>query len=415
MPFQPPRGTKDILPNEVFYWQEIEDSARRLFSLYNYKEIRTPIIEDIALFKRSLGDSTEIVQKQMFTIQKGQDVLVLRPEATASIARAYLEHKLEHYSKINKLFYIGPMFRAERPQKGRLRQFHHIGVEAIGSEDPLLDVEVIELMDNFLKTINIDRHTILINSLGCSSDKNNLSQILKKKLSKYNESLCQDCKVRVSRNVFRVLDCKNENCRKIVNSLNLDNNYLCDNCLKHFEVIVDGLKQCGVNFRVEKFLVRGLDYYSRTVFEVVHPDLGAQNALGAGGRYDYLFNELAAKEIGAVGFAIGEERVLLVRKNKISEPKLVSYIITLGERASRKGLEILQLLRKESIPADMEFSSGSLKSKLNQANKIGARFSIIIGDNELEKEIVILKDMQQGTQREVSLGKLLEQLRGSLC
>jgi len=175
------------------------------------------------------------------------------------------------------------------------------------------------------------------------------------------------------------------------------------------------LKQCGVNFRVEKFLVRGLDYYSRTVFEVVHPDLGAQNALGAGGRYDYLFNELAAKEIGAVGFAIGEERVLLVRKNKISEPKLVSYIITLGEKASRKGLEILQLLRKESIPADMEFSSGSLKSKLNQANKIGARFSIIIGDNELEKEIVILKDMQQGTQREVSLGKLLEQLRGSLC
>ena len=415
MPYQAPRGTKDILPNEVFFWQEIEKAGRKLFSLYHYNEIRTPIIEDVALFKRSLGDSAEIVQKQMFTIEKGDDVLVLRPEATASIARAYLEHNLGHNLKINKLFYIGPMFRAERPQKGRLRQFHHIGVEAIGSASHLFDIEVIELMDQLLKNIGICDHTILINSLGCTSDKDNFSQLLKKKLSKQKDSLCQDCQDRISRNIFRVLDCKKESCRKIVSSLNLDNSYLCQDCNKHFDGVINGLKQVGINFKIDKRLVRGLDYYSRTVFEVIHPDLGAQDALGAGGRYDYLFKELTGKEIGGVGFAIGMERVLLVKKNQTSKPKLDVYIITLGEKATSKGLEVLRLLRKEGIESDMDFTESSLKSKLNEANKIGARFSIIIGDNELNKDVVVLRDMNQASQKEIGLSGLLAQVRSSLC
>jgi len=415
MPYQAPRGTKDILPNETSLWQSVERAARGLFSIYNYKEIRTPIIEDVSLFKRSLGNTADIVNKQMFTIKKGSDVLVLRPEATASIARAYLEHSLGYNLKLNKLFYIGPMFRAERPQRGRLRQFHHIGAEAIGSSSPFLDIEIIDLVDNLLKKIPIKDHTILINSLGCSSDRKKFALLLQKKLSKNKKLLCNDCKDRLSRNVFRVLDCKKESCREIMNSLGLDHSYLCGECKQHFDIVVEGLKQSRLNFKIEKMLVRGLDYYSRTVFEITHPGLGAQDALGAGGRYDQLFKELANKEIGGVGFAIGVERVLLVKEKNEVKPKFDCCIVTLGEKASFKGLELLRMLRESGIECDLGFSEGSLKSKLNEANKIGTRFSIIIGDNELKKEEAIVKNMEEGKQEEVHFSKIVDYIRSCLC
>ena len=231
---QVPRGTKDILPQEVSAWQEIERKSKYIFSLYNYLEIRTPIFENIVLFKRSLGDTTEIVKKQMFVFKQGADQFVLRPEVTASIARAYLENNLGFGVKLRKLFYIGPMFRAERPQKGRLRQFHHIGVEAIGSFSPNLDIEIIELSNCLLKALGISNYKFLINSLGCRKDKTKFGHLLKESLSKHKKSLCKDCQIRLSKNIFRVLDCKNEQCRQITSSLKFGHSYLCDNCKTHF-------------------------------------------------------------------------------------------------------------------------------------------------------------------------------------
>lgn len=373
MLLQVPRGTKDILPQETPVWQEVEYKARRIFSLYNYQEIRTPIIENISLFKRALGDTTDIVQKQMFVFKQGSDQLVLRPEATASIARAYLENNLGFGAKLRKLFYIGPMFRAERPQKGRLRQFNHIGVEAIGLTNPNLDIEVIELADRLLREFGIANYTFMVNSLGCAQDKARFAALLKDALAKHKKELCTDCQKRIARNIFRVLDCKNEKCKEIARSLKIGQSYLCGNCKAHFDKVLDGLEKFGIYYEVKEQLVRGLDYYSGVVFEVVHPDLGAQDALGAGGRYDYLFKELAGKEIGAVGFALGQERLMLAipKKTEVKNPDV--YLITLGDKATDKGLELLRDLRSAGISSDFDYSDGSLKSKLNEANKLDVK------------------------------------------
>ncbi|MDD5005862.1 MAG: histidine--tRNA ligase [Candidatus Omnitrophica bacterium] len=401
MLLQVPRGTKDILPEETPVWQEVESKARRIFSLYNYAEIRTPVFENVTLFKRALGDVTDIVQKQMFVFKQGDDHFVLRPEATASIARAYLENNLGFGVKLRKLFYIGPMFRAERPQKGRLRQFHHIGVEAIGLTNPNLDIEVIELADKLLREFGISNYKFVINSLGCVKDKAKFADLLKQALAKHKKVLCKDCQKRITKNVFRVLDCKNEKCKEITHSLKIGQSYLCGDCKSHFDKVLKGLDKFGIKYEVKEQLVRGLDYYSGVVFEVVHPDLGAQDALGAGGRYDYLFKELANKEIGAVGFAFGEERLMLALPKKESSKKLNVYVMSLGDKAADKSLELVKNLRSAGVSCDFDYSDGSLKSKLNEANKLGARFAIIIGDDEINKGKLVVKFMQEGKQEEV--------------
>jgi len=413
MSLQAPRGTKDILPEEVFLWQEIERKSRKLLSIYNYKEIRTPIFEDIALFKRSLGKVTDIVQKQMFVIKQGDDELVLRPEATASIARAYLENNLGFGNKLRKLFYIGPMFRAERPQKGRFRQFHHIGVEAIGSTSPNIDIEIIELADHLLKSFGITNYKFIVNSLGCVQDKVKFADLLKESLIKYKKDLCVDCKERLSKNIFRVLDCKDEKCKEITSSLKLNHSYLCSDCRHNFDIVLEGLVRYKMNYEVNERLVRGLDYYSGVVFEVTHPDLGAQDALGAGGRYDYLFKELAEKEIGAAGFAFGEERLLLVTPKGKQEESLKVYIITLGDIAVRKSLDLIREIRENGISCDLDYSQGSLKSKLNDANKLGAKFTIIIGEDEINKGRVAVRDMAKSSQVEVEFDKIVDFLRNN--
>ncbi|MBL7130411.1 MAG: histidine--tRNA ligase [Candidatus Omnitrophica bacterium] len=398
---QVPRGTKDILPQEVSAWQEIERKSKYIFSLYNYLEIRTPIFENIVLFKRSLGDTTEIVKKQMFVFKQGADQFVLRPEVTASIARAYLENNLGFGVKLRKLFYIGPMFRAERPQKGRLRQFHHIGVEAIGSFSPNLDIEIIELSNCLLKALGISNYKFLINSLGCRKDKTKFGHLLKESLSKHKKSLCKDCQIRLSKNIFRVLDCKNEQCRQITSSLKFGHSYLCSNCKVNFDTVLEGLNRFNINYELREQLVRGLDYYSGVVFEVTHPALGAQDALGAGGRYDYLFKELVNKEIGAVGFAFGQERLMLVSSKESPSEQLQVYIITLGQEAANRGLELSRQVRMAGISCDFDYSDGSLKSKLKEANKISAEFVIIIGDDEITKGKAIFRFMKENKQEEV--------------
>lgn len=406
-------GTRDILPEQVFAWQRIEEISRGLFSFYNYKEIRPPLIEEAGLFNRSLGDAAEIVQKQMFLIQKAEDQYALRPEGTASIVRAYIENNLDKTSGFEKFYYIGPMFRMERPQKGRLRQFHHIGCEAIGSKDPALDIEVISLADKLLRAFSIEGYKIILNSLGCLKDRRELADSLQKSLKDHLPALCEDCKVRFERNILRVLDCKNESCKAIVKTLALENAHLCPECKHDFELVQNGLTGLGVEYQVSPYLVRGLDYYTGTVFEIKHHQLGPQqDALGAGGRYDNLVKELGGSDTGAMGFAFGVERLLLALQTAI-EPavsKLV-YLICLGEAARKHGIILLDSLRKNNIPADTDYENRSLKGAMRRANDLKARFVLIIGDDELKKNVIMCKDMASGEQKEVAEAEIINHLK----
>ncbi|MDD5255681.1 MAG: histidine--tRNA ligase, partial [Candidatus Omnitrophica bacterium] len=296
-------GTRDILPQESSQWQALENLARRVFGLYAYQEIRTPLLEDAGLYNRSLGESTEIVQKQMFLVHNKEDLYALRPEGTASILRAYIENNLDKSAGLSRLYYMGPMFRLERPQKGRLRQFHHIGAEVIGSTEPQVDIEVISLSMGLLDAWGVKGSELLVNSLGCAKDRKNLMQMLGGSLKSRLHELCDDCKIRVENNVLRVLDCKQEMCRKIVAGLEVGQKHLCGDCNAHFSKVLAGLRHLGIPFSVEPMLVRWLDYYTRTVFEIKHKSLGAQDAIGAGGRYDGLSVELSGPQTGAMGFA----------------------------------------------------------------------------------------------------------------
>ncbi|MDD5130608.1 MAG: histidine--tRNA ligase [Candidatus Omnitrophica bacterium] len=405
-------GTKDILPQETSSWQTAEAIARKIFSFYNYQEIRTPLIEEAALFNRTLGSTTEIVQKQMFLIHNQQDTYALRPEGTASIVRSYLENSLEKTQGFTKLYYMGPMFRLERPQKGRLRQFHHIGAEAIGSAEASLDIEIISLADQLLKNFGISGYRIKINSLGCPKDKQTLSETLNKSFQDKITQFCPDCQQRAKNNVLRILDCKNEACQKIVETLNLKQAHLCPECQEHFETVTHGLNNLEIPFQLDPKLVRGLDYYNRTVFEIKHSDLGSQDAIGAGGRYNNLVQELGGPDLGAIGFAFGAERLFLV-SNTLNQnpPKKLAYLITLGKAAKSAGIKILNQLRVCGIPVDMDYLNRSLKGAMRAANDTGATYVLILGDDELKNNTISVKNMDTGTQKEVAIQNLTEELK----
>jgi histidyl-tRNA synthetase len=412
-------GTKDILPDESFIWQRIEEISRSIFSLYNYQEVRPPLLEVASLFNRSLGESAEIVQKQMFLIRNKEDIYALRPEGTASVVRAYIENSLDKRGGFIKLYYIGPMFRFERPQKGRLRQFHHIGIEAIGSCDPSLDVEVISLADNLLQSYAIPGYKIKINSLGCAKDKLALSANLHKKLKGNLNSLCADCRVRFENNPLRILDCKNETCREIVFRMKIDDSHLCADCKGHFQKVRAGLDELKLNYAVTPLLVRGLDYYTGTVFEISHDELGAQDALGAGGRYNNLIKELGGPDVGAIGFAFGVERLLLVRKSGSQEVRSnnLVYLVALGDEAKLQGLKLLNQLRQNGIAADTDYEGKSLKGAMRSADDLDARYALIVGEDELKNNKVSLKDMSTGEQKQVKVSDLIAELKNgfNLC
>jgi histidyl-tRNA synthetase len=322
-----------------------------------------------------------------------------------------LENNLDKTSGFTKFYYIGPMFRLERPQKGRLRQFHHIGVEAIGSLDADLDVEVISLADNLLKAFSIKGYEIKINSLGCGSDKKKLIEALRGGLKKKLNKLCPDCNKRYKTNTLRILDCKKESCREVVSKSEIKYGYLCRECDKHFAKVKIGLDAIKVSYELAPRLVRGLDYYTGTVFEIVHPDLGAQDALGAGGRYNNLIKELGGPDLGAVGFAFGVERLLLVMRDflPVASQGLV-YIISLGEEAKMQTIKLLDKLRKNGIASDTDYEGRSLKGAMRTANDLGVRFVIIIGEDEIKKNVVTLKDMVSGTQKEVNADSLVKEI-----
>jgi len=402
-------GTKDILPEEAYVWQRLEEISRSTFSLYNFQEIRPPLIEEAALFNRSLGKTTEIVQKQMFLLHNKDETYCLRPEGTASIVRAYLENNLAGFAKF---YYIGPMFRLERPQKGRLRQFHHIGCEAIGSLEPHLDVEIISLADNLLRNFSIDGYTIKINSLGCVDDKNKLTETLRKTLKAKLEKLCPECKNRFTNNPLRILDCKNETCKEIVDNLKTSEEYLCPDCKNHFSKVKDGLDFLKIKYAISPHLVRGLDYYTGTVFEISHKGLGSQDAIGAGGRYNNLVQELGGPNVGAIGFAFGVERLILVQGAGCKvRGKDLTYLITLGEAAKKQGMKLLRELRQAGIACDTDYETKSIKGALRKANDLNAGIVLIVGDNEIQKGIITLKNMQSGEQKEVKAEDIMKEIK----
>lgn len=406
-------GTKDILPEEADRWQNIEAISQKVFFLYNYRQIRPPLIEDASLFNRSLGESAEIVQKQMFLLRHQRDLYALRPEATASVVRAYIENHLDKTNGFVKLYYIGPMFRLERPQKGRMRQFHHLGCEAIGSQEADLDVEIISLADNLLKSLSIEGYKIKLNSLGCSRDKKALTGHVRKSLKFKLAKLCADCKTRFKKNPLRILDCKNKQCLEVIRKLEFEDACLCAECGLHFARLKEGLDSLAVSYEVAPHLVRGLDYYTRTVFEIAHSGLGSQDALGAGGRYDNLVEGLGGPDAGAMGFAFGIERLLLVseRQSAKASSKDLVYIIALGQEAKKEGIKVLDNLRKKGIAADTDYENKSLKGALRKANDLGVKTVLIIGEDELRKNAVTLKDMVSGGQREIKSESLLEELK----
>ena len=417
--FAVPRGTSDILPDAVGLWEELESKARRTCKSYGYREIRTPVYEDINLFKRSLGSTSDVVNKQLLELASGKEDegYALRPEGTASVVRSYVENSLDKNEPLSKLFYIGPMFRGERPQKGRLRQFHQIGVEAIGpnSTSPYLDAEVIALAMHLLKELGVESPQLKINSLGSKEDKTNISAWLRGEFAKHKKDLCEDCRSRFERNVFRVLDCKKEGCRKVAASV-VKNLPLSPESQNYFDEVQIALKSAGIAFEVSPHLVRGLDYYTHTVFEITAEGLGSQDAVGAGGRYGGLVHELGGSEnVEGIGFALGMERILLAGGQATAVRSGVGvFVIAMKEEYRSQAFLILQQLRQAGISADMSFVGGSMKSQMGKADKANARFTLILGEEEIKNNTVAVKDMQKSTQETVELKNVVNVLKDKL-
>ncbi|MCA9399311.1 MAG: histidine--tRNA ligase, partial [Candidatus Omnitrophica bacterium] len=418
-----PRGTSDVLPAEIPAWQALENQSRRLFQVYNYKEIRTPVFEETELFARSMGQTSDVVQKQMLNLasQKadvGLSGLSLRPENTASVVRSYIQNSLDKKEGLSKLFYIGPMFRGERPQKGRLRQFHQIGVEAIGpnSANPYLDAEIIALAVKLLNSLGLKNFKLRMNTLGTPKDKENYSKILRKELKSFLENLPADIRARYIQNIFRILDSKDKDCKAAVAKLDIGHAYLSEESRAYFSQVKEALDSLNVAYVEDTNLVRGLDYYTHTVFEISDESLGAQDALGAGGRYGGLVHQLGGGEdIDAMGFALGAERILLALNGQVpaQEETLRVFIVGMDDQAVKKGFEFMSILRQNSIPSDMSFKAASMKSQMRLANKTGAEYVLILGEEELQKETATIKNMKTGEQEDVGFDNIVNYISGS--
>ncbi len=415
MSIKVPKGTQDILPKDTPKWYYIENIIREILTKYGYQEIRTPALEYTELFVRGIGESTDIVTKEMFTFpdRKGRS-LTLRPEGTAPVVRAYLENKMDRSSQVVKLFYIGPMFRCEKPQAGRFRQFNQFGIEVIGTKSPVVDVEVIIASLEIYKKLGLENLEVLINSVGCKKCRAVYVQKLKEFIKNKIVFLCSECINRYEKNPLRVLDCKKDNCQKIIKTAPIMTDYLCQECKQHFKEVKSYLDDLKIEYHVEPRLVRGLDYYTKTAFEIVSGELGAQNAIGGGGRYDDLVEELGGKPTPAVGFAAGIERMIIVmNQQKIEWPEnkgLDIFIAKVSEINTDIAFKLLQKIRNAGLSADMDYSTKSLKSQMRLANKIGVRYTIIIGEEELSKNMVTLRNMKTKEQKEVKIDNLINEI-----
>ncbi len=392
-------------------WKRLEREARRLAILYGYEEIRTPIIEDAALFLRSVGETSDIVQKEMFRFEdRGGHAIVLRPEGTAAVVRAYVEHHLDKTMGLAKFFYLGPMFRAERPQAGRFRQFHQFGVEAIGSSSPWVDVEVIDLCVQTLSACGIADLTLCISSMGSREDQARSAKVLRERLAPDLKAFCNECQSRYEKNVFRVLDCKNPNCQAIAWRVKESPFLLSDESKERYDVVRRGLESAGVLFDDTQVFARGLDYYTHTVFEARSGALGAQDAVAAGGRYDRLVEELGGPAVSAIGFAAGIERIAMAagQKDPVAQPREGIWIALAQPGLAAQGYSLVGELRRRGIAATIGFDGKSLKSQLREADKAGRRLVAILGAEEIKKGTISVKDLEGGAQEEMPLASFVE-------
>lgn len=399
------KGFNDILPGEVETWHRIEETARRVFAAHGFSEIRIPVMEKTELFARSIGDATDIVEKEMYSfVDKGENRVTLRPEGTAGVMRAFIEHKLHALDSLTKVYYMGPMFRYERPQKGRYRQFHQIGVEAIGVAAPMIDAHVLLMLMHFFAELGLTEPRLMINSLGCPECRPPYREVLVAFLAARARDLCDDCRRRIGVNPLRALDCKVEGCRGATLEAPAMIDHLCDGCSHHFGAVRRYLDSSGTPYGIDSRMVRGLDYYTRTTFELVTSLLGAQSAVAAGGRYDRLLADLGGPALPGIGFAMGVERVALLlsgAERRDDVPAL--FIAALGEEARLRGFTLMAELLRQGISVAVDYEGKSLKSQMRRADRIGARHVLIIGEEEIARSLGVVKEMANGEQREVPL------------
>ena len=416
MKFNAPRGTNDILPPEIKKWQYIEDLTHNLFSNYNYQEIRTPIFEYTELFQRGIGEVTDIVEKEMYTFEdKSGRSITLRPEGTASVIRSFLENKIYGQAQPTKYYYIGPMFRYERPQSGRFRQFHQLGVEAIASNDPALDAEIISLGIRLLENLGLEDFDLHLNSVGCKSCRPKYVEKLKSFLIENKDDLCDKCRERIERNPLRVLDCKNQSCQSIIKDAPKITEHLCQECDVHFSEVQSFLDILNIEYNINPLLVRGLDYYTNTAFEIKDNALGAQNTVFGGGRYNGLAEEIGNRDIPGIGFALGIERLLLSLEAKdievAEEAGIDLYITVIGEKAKKEAFRLLDILRNEDFKTEIDYLDRSVGSQMKSADRMNAEYTIILGENELNNNSATIRNMKSGKEDEIKLSNLLEEMK----
>ncbi|MCT4632655.1 MAG: histidine--tRNA ligase [Firmicutes bacterium] len=409
-----PRGTKDLLPNEAKIWVYLENKYREVCRRFNYGEIRTPMFESTSLFHRGVGETTDIVQKEMYSVvtNRGKDEITLKPEGTAPVVRAFIENKLYADTQPSKYFYITDAFRHERPQAGRLRHFHQFGIEAFGSAEPTMDAEVIQLADMFLRELGIENLELHINSIGCKECRSNYNKVLREYLKDYLEDLCETCNDRFEKNPMRILDCKTDADKEAIKNAPRILDHICDECKDHFEAVKEYLGLMGIEYKVDPNIVRGLDYYNRTAFEFISGDIGAQSTVCGGGRYDGLVEDIGGPSTPGVGFGMGIERLVMVLEELNLLPEVDNgievYFVAMGENALKKSVELSTKLKKSNIQCEINHMAKSAKAQFKYANKVNARYSIVIGDDEIEKGIVNIKNMETGDQVEKSMDDLVE-------
>jgi len=405
------KGMQDILPPDVFLWQRVEDVAKDVFAAYGFQEMRVPIIESTDIFIRSIGEATDIVEKEMYTFSdKADRSITLRPEGTASVVRSYVQNHLYNLTSPQKFYYSGPMFRYERPQAGRFRQFYQIGVEAFGVEEPKMDAEMLSMLRLFLERLGLKGLTFHVNSIGCEKCRPSYRKALYEFFSERIEGFCVDCKRRLDHNPLRILDCKVDACIRLRQGSPVITAFLCNECDVHFNTVLSFLEKLAIPFVKNPNMVRGLDYYTRTTFEVTSEHLGAQNAVAAGGRYDRLVKDFGGPHTPGIGFAVGMERLTTILKSSgdqdIPVPEVV--IATIGEDAGTKGLCIADMLREKGIWAEVGYSGNSLKSQLRRADRLSSKHVLIIGDDELSSGMLKWKRLSDGSQGEIAMTEVCD-------
>jgi histidyl-tRNA synthetase len=415
------RGMYDILPDEMPWWILVEEAVREIARRYNYREIRVPLVEHTELFTRGVGEATDIVTKEMYTFQdRGERSLTLRPEGTASVARAYLTHGWQTSEPFQKLFYLGPMFRYEKPQKGRNRQFHQYGIEVLGALDPSVDAEVIAFAWSLMEHLQLGGLRLRLNSIGCAKDRETHREILRSHFTQWIDEMCDDCRRRLDENPLRILDCKETACQSFIAQAPGSADHLCPECATHFAAVQGWLNRLGLAYDIDPRLVRGLDYYTRTVFELMSSDLGAQDTLIGGGRYDDLIEMLGGPPTPGIGFAGGIERLVLVlqerRAKTVDTKRLDLFLATLGEEGRRAGMKLAIELRKRGVSVDVDHRARTLRKQMTQANQLYARSVLVLGEDEARAGRGKLKDMDSGEEREIALDpKSLAKLLSPSC